>query len=84
MSTADAYKALGIGPLHFNQLISQGQLKGARNSTGKGGVTLTSVQALIDSGLYPQPRGGNPFTVRGLKRAGKKIARATIEGLFGG
>ena len=84
ISTQEVIQTLGIGPLKYNQLIGQGQLKAAKNAEGKAGVTRSSVEALLESGQLPGARHGNPLSLKGLKRAGKKIAEVTIEGLLGG
>ena len=84
MSTHEVIQTLGIGPVKYSQLIGHGQLKAAKNSQGVAGITRTSVEALLESGQLPGARHGNPLSLKGLKRAGKKIAEVTIEGLLGG
>ena len=83
ISMHEVVQTLGIGVFRYNQLVGQGQLKAAKNAQGQPGVTRSSVEALLESGQLPGARHGNPLSLRGLKRAGKKIAEVTIEGLFG-
>ena len=82
MGTREAIQTLGIGSLRYNQLVGQGQLTAAKSQTGRPGVTRSSVEALLESGQLPGARHGNPLSLNGLKRAGKKIAEVTIDGLF--
>jgi len=83
MTPLDATRTLGINGMQYSQLLGHGQLQKATNTQGKHGVSRTSVQALLDSGQCPHGGRGNPLSVRGLKRAGKKIVELTVEGLLG-
>jgi hypothetical protein len=82
ISRVDSIRLLEVSGWRLDQLIRGGQLQPAQNAEGKSGLSRSSVESYRATFGPGGPQVRNPFSLRSVKRTGKKVIEGLVDGIF--
>jgi hypothetical protein len=82
ISRLDSIRLLEVSGWRLDQLIKGGQLQTAKNAEGKSGLSRSSVESYRAIFGQGGPQIRNPFSLRSIKRGGKKVVEGLVDGIF--
>ncbi len=82
ISRIDSIRLLEVRLWRLDQLIKGGQLQTAQNAAGKSGLSRSSVESYLATFGPGGTQKGNPFSLRSIKRRGKKVIGGVVDGMF--